>query len=63
MKRNKRVRVRSRRLDQLDETKMGVALFLLTCDLADFDVSDDKLTLPLEDAESDALDGVDGEAE
>jgi len=57
MKRAKKTRIRSKRLADLDETKMSLAVYLMTCDLADGDVPPP----PPNSVEDDDFDGVDGE--
>lgn len=42
---NKRMRVRSKRLDQLDETKLALALWLMAKDMAAEPASDDAVVL------------------
>ncbi len=43
---NKRIRVRSKRLDQLDETKLALALWLLAKDTLAAETPDAQVALP-----------------
>jgi hypothetical protein len=51
----KKIRVRSKRLDQIDESKLALALWLITRDLVE-----DKTTPPNRDARPDKDDDVEG---